>query len=92
MLDRLSPSVFVGLLTVDGILTYANRAALEAVGAKLEEVLDEPFDATPWWSFSEISRKRLRDAIQSATNGVTSRFEVPFRNAQGQVRAVDFTL
>jgi diguanylate cyclase (GGDEF)-like protein/PAS domain S-box-containing protein len=92
VLDSLSPSVFVGLLTVDGILTYANRAALEAVGAKLEDVLGKPFDATPWWSFSEISRNRLRDAIQSAANGVTSRFEVPFRNAQGQVRTVDFTL
>lgn len=92
VLDSLSPSVFVGLLTVDGILTYANRAALEAVGAKLEDVLGKPFDATPWWSFSEISRKRLRDAIQSAANGVTSRFEFPFRNAQGQVLTLDFTL
>jgi diguanylate cyclase (GGDEF)-like protein/PAS domain S-box-containing protein len=92
VLDSLTPSVFVGLLTVDGILTYANRAALEAVGAKLEDVLGKPFDATPWWSFSELSRKRLRDAIQSAANGVASRFEVPFRNAQAQVRAVDFTL
>ncbi len=92
VLDSLGPSVFVGLLTVDGILTYANRAALEAVGAKLEDVLGKPFDATPWWSFSEISRKRLRDAIQSAAHGVTSRFEVPFRNAQGQVLTLDFTL
>ena len=92
VLDSLSPSVFVGVLTVDGILTYANRVALEAVGAKLEDVLGKPFDATPWWSFSEISRNRLRDAIQSAANGVTSRFEVPFRNAQEQVRTLDFTL
>jgi diguanylate cyclase (GGDEF)-like protein/PAS domain S-box-containing protein len=92
VLDSLSPSVFVGLLTVDGVLTYANRAALEAVGAKLEDVLGKPFDATPWWSFSEISRKRLRDAIRSAANGVTSRFEFPFRNAQGQVWSLDFTL
>jgi diguanylate cyclase (GGDEF)-like protein/PAS domain S-box-containing protein len=92
VLDSLSPSVFVGLLSVDGILTYANRAALEAVGAKLKDVLGKPFDATPWWSFSEISRNRLRDAIQSAAIGVTSRFEVPFRNAQGQVRTLDFTL
>lgn len=92
VLDRLSATVFVGLLTVDGILTYANRAALEAVGAKLEDVLNKPFDATPWWIFSEISRKRLRDAIQSAASGVASRFEVPFRSAQGQVRTADFTL
>lgn len=92
VLDSISPSVFVGLLSVDGILTYANRAALEAVGAKLEDVLGKPFDATPWWSFSEISRNRLRDAIRSAANGVTSRFEVPFRNAQGQVLTLDFML
>jgi PAS domain-containing protein len=32
------------------------------------------------------------DAIQSAANGETSRFEFPFRNAQGLVWTLDFTL
>ncbi|MDB5762210.1 MAG: sensory box/GGDEF family protein [Herminiimonas sp.] len=92
VMDSLSPAVFVGLLTVDGILTYANRAALEAMGAKLEDVLGKPFDSTPWWSFSEISRKRLRDAIQAAAAGVASHFEFSFRNVRGQILTMDFTL
>ncbi|MDO9415487.1 hypothetical protein, partial [Pararhizobium sp.] len=32
VLDRLGPSVFAGLLDADGVLRYANHAALRAVG------------------------------------------------------------
>jgi diguanylate cyclase (GGDEF)-like protein/PAS domain S-box-containing protein len=92
VMNSLSPSVFVGLLTVKGILTYSNRAALEAVGATLEDVLGKPFDVTPWWRFSEISRKQLREAIDGAAKGFTSRFEFPFQNGNGQVLTMDFTL
>lgn len=47
VMDRLSPSVFAGLLSVNGVLTYANKAALDAIGARAEDVLGRPFDATP---------------------------------------------
>ena len=33
VLDRLGPSVFAGLLDADGVLRYANQAALQAIGA-----------------------------------------------------------
>ena len=32
VLDRLSPSVFAGLLDADGLVHYANQAALRAIG------------------------------------------------------------
>jgi diguanylate cyclase (GGDEF)-like protein/PAS domain S-box-containing protein len=92
VMDGLSSSVFVGLLTVDGILTYANQAALNAVSAKPEHLLGMPFESTPWWAFSDDSRRRLRAAIQSAANGVSSRFEFPFQDSSGRRLIMDFTL
>ena len=92
VMDRLSPSVFAGLLTVNGVLTYANKAALDAIGARAEDVLGRPFDATPWWRFSDQSRQRLREAIRAAGRGLASRFDVPILDVNGRVRTMDFTL
>lgn len=92
VMDRLSPSVFAGLLSVNGVLTYANKAALDAIGARAEDVLGRPFDATPWWRFSDQSRQRLREAITAAGRGLTFRFDVPILDCNGQVRTMDFTL
>lgn len=92
VMDRLSPSIFAGLLTVNGVLTYANKAALDAIGARAEDVLGRPFDATPWWGFSDQSRQRLRDAIRAAGQGHTSRFDVLILDRNGRVRTMDFSL
>src|ERR687883_635429 len=43
---------FVGLLTPDGTLVEANRAALQAAGLRPEDVLGLPFEQTYWWSYS----------------------------------------
>ncbi|GBO86358.1 hypothetical protein MSSD14B_00260 [Marinobacter salsuginis] len=91
-MDRLSPSVFAGLLTVNGVLTYANKAALDAIGARAEDVLGRPFDSTPWWRFSEQGRQRLRESIRAAGRGLASRFDVPILDVNGRVRTMDFTL
>ncbi|WP_136629540.1 putative bifunctional diguanylate cyclase/phosphodiesterase [Marinobacter salsuginis] len=92
VMDRLSPSVFAGLLTVNGVLTYANKAALDAIGARAEDVLGRPFDSTPWWRFSEQGRQRLRESIRAAGRGLASRFDVPILDVNGRVRTMDFTL
>lgn len=76
VMDRLSPSVFVGLLTVEGNLVHANRAALDAIGVKLGDVIDTPFEKTPWWTFSDSATHRLRSAIKDAADGIASRFDV----------------
>jgi hypothetical protein len=59
VLDRLGPSVFAGLLDPDGVLRYANRAALRAIGSTLEQVLGRRFDVTPWWQGCELSQRRV---------------------------------
>lgn len=92
ILDNLNASMFVGLLTLDGVLLYANRAALSAIGVSLNAVAGKPFGATPWWGFSDELRQKLRGAIGSAAEGVTSRFDHYFINTENQLMTIDFTL
>ncbi|HET9644102.1 MAG TPA: GGDEF domain-containing protein, partial [Burkholderiaceae bacterium] len=92
IIDRLGPSVFAGLLTIDGTLVYANGAALDAVGVALEDVLGRPFADTPWWSHSAAARRRLKIAVDAAAKGEPCRFDFPMRTRDGRVAIMDFSL
>lgn len=63
VMDGLSPAFFIGMMSIDGVLTYANKTALDAVGAQRKDVVGKHFIDTPWWTYSEITRQKLRDAI-----------------------------
>lgn len=92
IIDELSQSVFAGLLSSDGTLIYVNRAALAYIGKDLAEVQGQPFDVTPWWSYSEKSRRNLRTAIESGVAGKSSRFDILVRGQDDSVLAMDFSL
>ena len=92
VIDRLPRSVFAGLLDVDGVLIDANRAALDAIDARPEDVLGQPFETTPWWRFSEVSRRQLRAAIRDGRDGKCSRFEAAMQDRDGRVLMLDFSL
>ncbi len=92
VLDRLGPSIFAGLLDTDGVLRYANQAALRSIGSTPEQVLGQRFDTTPWWQACELSRWRLRQALASALRGEASRFDVRMATSSGATLAMDFSL
>jgi diguanylate cyclase (GGDEF)-like protein/PAS domain S-box-containing protein len=92
VLDRLGPSVFAGLLDTDGVLRYANQAALQAIGSTPEQVLGRRFDTTPWWQGCELSQRRLQQAMASAARGEAARFDVRIATQSGAMLAMDFSL
>ncbi len=92
VLDRLGPSIFAGLLDTDGVLRYANLAALRAIGCTPEQVLGLRFDATPWWQACEQSRRRLQQAMASALDGEAARFDVRVATSCGATLSMDFSL
>jgi hypothetical protein len=47
VMDGLSSAFFIGMMTLDGTLTYANRTALESIGLQLKDVLGEAFCRNP---------------------------------------------
>ena len=83
---------FVGLLTPDGTLVEANRAALEAAGLRAEDVVGLPFEQTYWWSYSPDVQARLRAAVERAAGGEPSRFDAVNRVGPDSFITVDFML
>ena len=83
---------FIGLLTVDGTLIYANKAALDFAGVQQSDLLNKPFWDCPWWTHSRAMQERLKDAIKRAARGNFVRFEATHHNKDKALTYVDFSL
>lgn len=92
VIDGLGPSLFVGLMTPDGVLLEANRPALAAANLKPEDVIGKLVENTYWWSYSKTVQKQLRDAVTRASNGEPSRYDVAIRVAENVTIWIDFSL
>jgi PAS domain S-box-containing protein len=83
---------FVGVMTPDGILVEANRAALEAAGLHPQEVLGRPFHETYWWAHDPAVQEQLRQAVRRAAHGQSSRYDVVIRLAPHRFEPIDFMI
>ncbi|MEJ5988708.1 PAS domain S-box protein [Ramlibacter sp. PS3R-8] len=92
LMDGLAPSVFVALLTPEGVLVEVNRSPLDAAGLEAQDVLGQLFPDTPWWRRSEHARDQLRTAIGRAAQGEASRFELRAQGATDEEIVLDFSL
>ena len=82
----------VGMMTIDGILLSANKAALMLSGVKEADVIGRPFWEAPWWSHSAELQETLRLAVKKAAAGEFVRFDATHPAADGSIRHVDFSL
>jgi PAS domain S-box-containing protein len=87
-----SMHAFVGVLSPDGILLEANRAALEAAGLRAEDVLGRSFEEAYWWSYDPEVQCQLRAAIERAARGEPSRYDVVVRLGPDRYEPIDFTI
>ncbi len=85
---------FVGLLSTNGTLLEANRAALNATGLKRSDVIGKYFPETIWWSVSDATRKGVENAIHRVAKGEVVRYDVEvFGSSHGFDKVlVDFLL
>jgi PAS domain S-box-containing protein len=83
---------FIGLLDPAGMIMEANRAALDAIGVDLADVVRRPFWETPWWSHSPHLQGKLRQAIAQAATGELVRFEAEHILPNGSSVFVDFSV
>lgn len=90
LIDGMGPSVLVGLSTPDGRMLEANRSALELTGLRIEQVRGLHIADVPAFAHSEGVRAQLRDSIERAAAGLTSRFEGSVRVQQGGERLIEF--
>ncbi|SOY44341.1 putative regulatory protein [Cupriavidus taiwanensis] len=85
---------FVGLLDVDGNMLEINRAALDGIGIRMDDIRGKPFWEARWWVISPESQALLQALIRRASQGefVRCDFEV-YGQARGEETiVVDFSL
>jgi diguanylate cyclase (GGDEF)-like protein/PAS domain S-box-containing protein len=92
LIDGLGPSMFVGLMTPQGIMIESNRPGLQAAGLELEDVLGRPFEETYWWTYSRQAQQQLRESIARASRGEVCRYDAQVRVAEGHLIDIDFSL
>ena len=83
---------YVGILDPAGTLLEANQTALDFRGLRAEEVVGRPYWETPWWDISEEQRRQLREAIAEAARGRFIRYETQYRDRDGRINEIDFSL
>ena len=81
---------FVGVMTADGTLIYANRAPVESAGIPASEVLGKKFWDCYWWNYSPEIQAQLRDACERAASGEIVRYDVPVRMGGDTRMWIDF--
>ncbi len=84
--------IFAGILDLEGYLREVNALALDSCGYTREEVLDQPFWATPWWRGAEEVAERIRFASMQAAAGEVFRETLRYWLADGSERLVDFAI
>lgn len=87
MLD--SMFTFIGLLSLDGTLIDANRAAIEAFGLRRKDMIGRKIWDTYYWSHSPEVQASVRDAIARAAKGEVVRGDHVVRVAEGEYLTVD---
>lgn len=84
--------VFVGVMSLEGVLLDVNRAPLSAAGISVADVLGKSFGDCPWWSHSAQARGSMLSAIEKARRGEMSRFDIQARVGKEQYITLDFML
>jgi two-component system cell cycle sensor histidine kinase/response regulator CckA len=92
IIDGLGPSIFVGLLTPQGVILEVSRSALEGTASAASDILGRAFVDTEWWKGLPDERQRVQDAIERGSRGEASRFDLQTRGNGGTLIDIDFTL
>ncbi len=92
LIDGFGPSILVGLLSPDGTLIEVNRSAMVALGLRSEDVIGIRLDETTPWNYSPVVQLQLRQAIDRAARGVSSRYDVQVRAMDGSLVDIDFSI
>jgi diguanylate cyclase (GGDEF)-like protein/PAS domain S-box-containing protein len=90
MLD--SSIQFIGLLDTSGRVIHVNRQINELLAMPLESVVGQRFWDIPMWASSERQRLEVREAVERAAVGISSRFDTLHPRASGETLVLDFSI
>lgn len=81
VLDNLND--FVGILSCDGRIVFANKASLDRAGLILSELTDCYFWETSWFNFPGAEQTYIRDSIEKSRNGEETSKELQCKLSNG---------
>jgi DNA-binding response OmpR family regulator/signal transduction histidine kinase len=67
---------FQGYMTPDGTVLDANRASLDGIKAKIEDVIGRSFWESPWFTGTPGMPETMRGAVAKAATGETSQHSI----------------
>ena len=82
---------YQALLAADGTVLEVNSTALEGIGARIEDVVDKPFWATPWFADTPGMRQAIRAGVAHVAAGHDFHQEILVNLPRGE-RAFDFSM
>ena len=82
---------YVALLDTNGIVQEVNNAPLKRAGYRREDVVGQYFYDAPWWNYDDKVRAQLKDAINGAMHGKSSRYDVVVKMGDDLV-PIDFQI
>ena len=93
-LIRIAPAFF-GFLSLDGAVTSVNDLALRVIETPRDQVIGRVFWEAPWWAQLPASAARVRRAVEDASRGEPSSFDVEYaasHRGQGSIRWVGLSI
>ncbi|WP_049936210.1 PAS domain S-box protein [Haloplanus natans] len=84
------PASFTTVLDTAGRVRRVNRPALDLIDAVEGDIEGRPFPETPWWAGDTDGRRRIREAIDTAAAGESTRLEIEVCGA-AQEHVVDLS-
>lgn len=83
---------FVGVLELDGTLSHANRAPLEAAGLTLDAVAGKKVWDTYWFAHDPQLQQQLQQDINACLTGAVIRRDIQVQMLNGELMWLDFML
>jgi PAS domain S-box-containing protein len=83
---------YLQVLTTEGTVTKANRAATLLFGADNAKFLDKLVWETPFWAHSHDQQEMIKKAVQQAVEGELIQFEATHLSVDGIRHYVDYSI
>jgi signal transduction histidine kinase len=80
-----------GLLTTDGKVVYVNATSLATINRRLDDIVEQYFWETPWFSGTPGMPERVKDAISRVAAGESVQFAMPL-HMPGGYRIYEFSM
>ncbi|MBC3807438.1 PAS domain S-box protein [Undibacterium seohonense] len=83
---------FVGVLELDGTLSHANKAPLDAAGICIDDVRGKKVWDCFWFEHDAHLQGQMQQCVQRALRGQVSRLDMQVRMRDGQLMWIDFMM